>query len=331
MIEQNNNYRYRGKPLVVGGENLEGGSRRMLIVFMAVCSVFVFAMLGLYLWSKWHRPAAPTAEAEAATGTQPTPAEVAAAAARRADPVLGQRCAAAAALLAEGKFVEAAAAARATLAGLSEDNPLWEQAAQTLGEANLQLFISDIPAPGCKVLYVVKAGDALDRIARHHDTTLEAIQRANRLDPANHTIRIGQSLVLYQGKWSIKVSKARFRLYLYDAPERLFKVYSVGIGRQGRTPAGQFVIRNKIKEPDWDSPRGNIPYGAPGHELGSRWLGISPVGETPRSLIGYGLHGTWAPETIGKASSNGCVRMSNDEVNELFDIVPYNTPVVIVD
>jgi lipoprotein-anchoring transpeptidase ErfK/SrfK len=337
MVERGSSYLYRGKALSGGlpggsGHRDGHGSRTLLVVFLAVSAVFLVGGYGLYLWGNRHAPAAePEAAAETVDGGGQPALSEAEQAARRADPAMAKRCAEAAALLAAGKPLEAAEAARAILAGLSEDNPLWLEAAQTLGAANVQLFFSDIPVPGRKILYAVKSGDALIKIAQRHGTTLAAVQRANRLDPANPTIRIGQTLVVYQAKWSIKVDCKRFRLYLYEEADRLFKVYAVGIGRQGRTPAGTFAIRNKLIEPDWDSPRGRIPYGAPGHELGTRWLGITPTGETDRNLTGYGLHGTWQPETIGQASSNGCVRMANDDVNELYDIVPYNTPVTIVD
>ena len=63
--------------------------------------------------------------------------------------------------------------------------------------------------------------------------------------------------------------------------------------------------------------------------LGTRWMSLKATGDTNKSLHGYGIHGTWKPETIGTKSSNGCIRMKNEEVNELFSIVPYNTPVKI--
>jgi lipoprotein-anchoring transpeptidase ErfK/SrfK len=343
MAERSVPYLYRGKSLS-GGIGSSGGSgghdnqgmRTLIIVFLAVSAVFLSGGYVLYRWA--NRNAAPAQDSGQAGNaeTAAVPSQSALSeqelAARRADPATAQRCADAAALLRDGKPVEAVEAAHAILAGgLSEDNPLWIDVARTLSEANSQLFFSDIPVPGRKILYSVKSGDALIKIAQRNNTTVAALQRSNRLDPANPNIRIGQTLVVYQGNWSIKVSKSRFRLCLYEAPERLFKVYAVGIGRQGRTPTGQFSVRNKLVEPDWDSPHGRIPYGAPGHELGTRWLGISPIGDTDRNLTGYGIHGTWQPDTIGKPSSNGCIRMANEDVNELYDITPYNTPVIILD
>jgi lipoprotein-anchoring transpeptidase ErfK/SrfK len=84
----------------------------------------------------------------------------------------------------------------------------------------------------------------------------------------------------------------------------------------------------------WYRPDGKeIPYtGKPDGDniLGTRWMNLRPTGETPR-LKGYGIHGTWDNNSIGKAESAGCIRMRNEDVEELFMLVPENTPVVITD
>ena len=117
---------------------------------------------------------------------------------------------------------------------------------------------------------------------------------------------------------------------MYDG-KNLFKVYKVGIGRQGRTPSGKFIIRTKQKEPIWYNEGKAIQYGSKENVLGTRWMALKPIGNTNQNLRGYGIHGTWQPETIGTRSSNGCIRMKNEEVNELFSILPYKTEVIISD
>jgi lipoprotein-anchoring transpeptidase ErfK/SrfK len=49
------------------------------------------------------------------------------------------------------------------------------------------------------------------------------------------------------------------------------------------------------------------------------------------NLAGYGIHGTTEPETIGKQATQGCIRMVNSDVEELYAIVPEGTEVTIVD
>lgn len=212
---------------------------------------------------------------------------------------------------------------------LSEDDELWKKSAQILGDANIKIFMSDIPTSK-KQLYTIKDGDSLIRIANKFKTTVESVQKSNGLNPASPIIFPGKTLYVYTGAWNVKVSKSKFRLYLYDGKD-LFKIYSVGVGKQGRTPSGSFVIYTKQKEPIWYNDGKAIAYGSKENVLGTRWMSLKPIGDTNSHLRGYGIHGTWQPETIGTKSSNGCIRMKNNDVDELYSIIPYKTSVIIED
>jgi lipoprotein-anchoring transpeptidase ErfK/SrfK len=234
---------------------------------------------------------------------------------------LESELAAAKEFLAASEFQSARDAARRIVAsGLPEGHPLWESAASLLGQANIQIVTTDIPVPE-KVVHNVKSGDTLDQIAKRCNSTIEAIRRSNGLDSQSSVIHPGMQLRIYRGDWRIVVGKKRFRLYLYDG-DHLFKIYPVGIGRQNRTPAGTFVIVEKIHEPTWDYKGKRYLYGDKENVLGSRWMRLEPTGETNPDLSGYGIHGTWEPETIGTSASNGCVRLRNEDVEELFDVLP---------
>ena len=229
-------------------------------------------------------------------------------------------------------LIGARKAAEAALAqpGMNLFTPEWRNAANLISQVNTELINSDAPAPE-KVRYEVKRGDNLVNIARAHNTTVEALIRANKnLTGTSATIFPGMVFNIYRGDWSITVYKQQFLLIINDG-ERIFKVYDIAIGRQGRTPVGTFVIRDKLREPAWTPPGKVIPYGDPENVLGTRWLGLKPTGATDSTLKGYGIHGTWEPESIGSAASQGCVRMLNDHVNELFDIIPVGVPVTIKD
>ena len=56
---------------------------------------------------------------------------------------------------------------------------------------------------------------------------------------------------------------------------------------------------------------------------------LKPTGATNLGLSGYGIHGTAYPDSIGKSESNGCIRMKNEIVEELFSIVPTGVNVTI--
>ncbi len=205
--------------------------------------------------------------------------------------------------------------------GVERFDSTWWRAAEIVSQVNTLLISSDLPAPE-KIRYEVQSGDALERIARRFGTTVESIQRMNNISPERSRIYPGMILHVYSGDWSILVSKEHFALVLYDG-DQLFKVYRVGIGRQDRTPVGRFVIQNKLREPVWTPPGRHIPFGDPDNVLGTRWLGLMPIGDTDPTLTAYGIHGTWEPDTIGTAASQGCVRMLNSEVEELYAVLPH--------
>jgi hypothetical protein len=212
---------------------------------------------------------------------------------------------------------------------LPENNPLWLRAAETLSAANTKILLTDIPLPGKKINYVCKNTDFLQNIASAHNTSIELIQISNRMKSSDSSIWEGRVFRIYKGDWRIRISKQNMQLHLYDG-NKLFKIYHIGIGRENRTPEGAFVVRSKIKEPVWYSPNGKIiPYAGAQNSIGSRWISLAPEGVTDKGLRGYGIHGTADPDSIGKMVSNGCVRMRNAEVEELFMIIPRLTPVTI--
>jgi lipoprotein-anchoring transpeptidase ErfK/SrfK len=67
-----------------------------------------------------------------------------------------------------------------------------------------------------------------------------------------------------------------------------------------------------------------VKGGAPNNPLGKRWLGLST-----EKYRGYGIHGNSAPFSIGNYISAGCIRMINEDVEELFEYIPINTNVWI--
>ncbi|MCF7855029.1 MAG: L,D-transpeptidase family protein [Candidatus Pacebacteria bacterium] len=214
--------------------------------------------------------------------------------------------------------------------GVARFGPAWKQAVDIISDVNTRLINGDAPCPE-KVRYEVEAGDTLIEIAQAHNTTVPAIIRGNpELGGGSDKIFPGMIVHIYRADWRIEVVKEQYALLLFDG-ERLFKHYACAIGRQGRTPVGTFKVSSKIYEPDWTPPGKVIPYGSEENVLGTRWLGIVPTEDTDSTLKGYGIHGTWEPESIGTQASQGCIRMRNEEVEELYDIVPRGTPVIIKD
>ena len=205
----------------------------------------------------------------------------------------------------------------------------WMKVAELVSDINTKFLFTDMICPE-KVTYTVVKNDNLVKIANQFNTTITLIQKSNDLDTTNSMIYPNQVFRIYKADWNVKVIKKFFLLILSDK-ERLVKVYKIGIGRQDRTPTGTFVIDLKEYEPDWWQPGRLVKFGDPDNVLGTRWMSLSPIEGTNPALRGYGIHGTWQPESIGHAASQGCVRMVNGQVEELYDIVPTGTRVVIIE
>ncbi len=129
---------------------------------------------------------------------------------------------------------------------------------------------------------------------------------------------------------TIVIDTASTYLYYVLGQGRAIR-YGVGVGREGFTWSGVQTVSRKTEWPDWIPPADMIarqPYlprwiaGGPGNPLGARamYLGSSI----------YRIHGTNDPTTIGRFVSSGCIRMTNEDVIDLFGKVNIGTKVVVL-
>jgi L,D-transpeptidase ErfK/SrfK len=103
--------------------------------------------------------------------------------------------------------------------------------------------------------------------------------------------------------------------------DRAVRVYDIAVGKASTpSPQGEFRIINRIPNPAWYTV-GKVVAPGKGNPLGTRWMGLS--------ARGYGIHGTNAPKSIGKAASHGCIRMRAADLEELFDLVSVGVVVEI--
>lgn len=107
--------------------------------------------------------------------------------------------------------------------------------------------------------------------------------------------------------------------------------YGIGVGREGFTWSGEQTVARKTEWPDWRPPAEMVvrqPYlprfmaGGPGNPLGARAMYL---GETE-----YRIHGTNKPDTIGKRVSSGCIRLTNEDVTDLYERVKVGAKVIVL-
>lgn len=138
----------------------------------------------------------------------------------------------------------------------------------------------------------------------------------------------------------VVLPRAHF-LYLVSAPGRARR-YGVGVGKAGLEFTGTATIAVKKQWPTWRPTdemiardpvtygrfKGNdyVQPGGPGNPLGSRALYLFQNGRDTY----YRIHGTIEPKSIGRSVSNGCIRMINEHVQDLYDRVPIGTVVTVL-
>lgn len=127
----------------------------------------------------------------------------------------------------------------------------------------------------------------------------------------------------------------RFLYYVIEQGQAIR--YGVGVGRAGFAWAGSATVGMKRRWPRWVPPRSMVDRdpnarrwvngqpGGPDNPLGARALYLFANGADTL----YRIHGTNEPQSIGKAVSSGCIRLLNEDIAHLFDLVEIGTPVIV--
>ena len=175
-------------------------------------------------------------------------------------------------------------------------------------------------------------------------------KRKVRFNFSSAAIAGDRSVSTYRGKRIVKYStrekpgsiiiSTRERALYFVLPGGKAIKYGVGVGRQGFQWSGVARIGNKAKWPKWRPPAEMIARelkqygrrlptvmeGGPNNPLGARALYLYQG----RKDTLYRIHGTNAPQTIGRAVSSGCIRMLNEEVIDLYNRASIGAKVIVL-
>jgi hypothetical protein len=100
------------------------------------------------------------------------------------------------------------------------------------------------------------------------------------------------------------------------------KIYTVAVGKLSTpSPVGTFTIERRVANPTYHH-NGKTVLPGPNNPVGTRWMGLS--------IAGYGIHGTNEPKSIGKATSHGCIRMAQDDLEEFYELVAVGDTVELI-
>jgi lipoprotein-anchoring transpeptidase ErfK/SrfK len=149
---------------------------------------------------------------------------------------------------------------------------------------------------------------------------------------AAHAATQDQEVVSFSGfaPGTIVVKTSERRLY-YVLDNRRALRFPVGVGRSGKTWTGNARVEGKFVRPAWAPPQ-EIRHDHPGlPEVIPGGAANNPMGEAALTLRGgeYAIHGTNRPRSIGGFVSYGCIRMHNEDIVKLYQLVAVGTPVIV--
>ncbi len=183
--------------------------------------------------------------------------------------------------------------------------------------------------------YKVKPGDTLGQISRNFKVPYEIIMQLNNISVPT-ALQAGRAIKVVNGPFHVRLSRSTFTLDLY-LQDTFVKSFPVGLGRSGmETPTGIWIVKpaGKVISPAWTDPVSGETYEAedPAYPLGARWIGLEGIEGNAKGRSGFAIHGTKNRESISTASSRGCIRLYNDDVILVYNmLMPGLSNVIIVD
>jgi len=193
------------------------------------------------------------------------------------------------------------------------------------------------PVVGEEKAHLIEPGQTLHDVAYLHRLGFDAIQRLNPevdpwIPPVGTVVRLPTRYALPPAEAEgLVINLPEMRLYDFTGSGPV-RVHAVAVGDPtDPTPIQEFRIGTKSIDPIWNVPKSILaekphlpPRVQPGEDnpLGTRWM---TLGESS-----YGIHGTNVRWSIGRNSTHGCVRLYEDEMQQLFDRIEQGTRVALI-
>jgi LysM repeat protein len=194
-----------------------------------------------------------------------------------------------------------------------------QRALPTFHAITTELFLSPVHNEFSEN-YTVKGGDSFDRIASRAGISTNLLYDLNNKPRGAKALHPGENLKLPKGKVSIVVRKRDYTTSIYFG-EFIVRQYIVAHGTNDNTPEGISTITSMSVDPEKQSRGPSDPV----NEMRLRWIGLDSYDDARTKdnakRTGIGLHGTAYPDSIPGMTSRGCVRMKDQDVIELYDIV----------
>jgi LysM repeat protein len=177
-------------------------------------------------------------------------------------------------------------------------------------------------------LHKVQTGEYLSTIGNTYRIPYQLIERINNIDARR--LQAGQGVQVIKGPVHAQIDKSDYRMDLYvEDPDGLriyLKSYTVGLGEFDSTPIGKWIVKPGSKVgpanggPSWVNPRTGERYDRndPDIPIGEYWMALEGIDDNTRDKKGYGIHATNDQDSIGRQESMGCIRMRDEDVDQVF-------------
>jgi hypothetical protein len=182
------------------------------------------------------------------------------------------------------------------------------------------------------ITHVIAKGENPTTIAKRYRITFDLLPRLNENYKVS-SLQVGQELKVLDCssvplRLSVDVGQYRLAAWRGDI---LLASFPVGLGASDKpTPTGDTTIKLRVRDPEWTNPDSKeaIAGNDPRNVLGGYWLGFDPLED--RTFAGIGIHGYTGEAVanwISKPGSHGCVRMLQDDIKLMYDLVATGTKV----
>ncbi|MGB0768613.1 MAG: L,D-transpeptidase family protein, partial [Phycisphaeraceae bacterium] len=177
-------------------------------------------------------------------------------------------------------------------------------------------------------IHRVQSGEYLSTIGNTYRIPYQLIERINNIEARR--LQAGQNIQVINGPVHARIDKSDYRMDLFvedaDGLRIYLKSYTVGLGEFDSTPLGTWLVKPGSKVgpanggPSWVNPRTGERYDRndPDIPIGEYWMALEGQDDNTRDKKGYGIHATNDPESIGRQESMGCIRMRDEDVDQVF-------------
>jgi lipoprotein-anchoring transpeptidase ErfK/SrfK len=181
-------------------------------------------------------------------------------------------------------------------------------------------------------LYLVASGNRLERIGRNNDVPYQLLMRVNSIKKAT-SLQAGIQIKIVNGPFNAVVDRSAFTLDLY-LKDSYIKTYVVGLGRPGKeTPTGSWLVGERLVRPPYTDPDTGdvIMPNDPEYPIGPYFIKLKGLSGEAVGRTGFAIHGTNKALEIGMNTSSGCVRLRNQDVEEVYTLLAEGKSEVRID